>query len=62
MATQEIKNFLQKSAIGSIEIFPGVQEYLGRLSQRYEIRLATSRLPNAKEAALSWLEKTRRNG
>jgi uncharacterized HAD superfamily protein len=39
-----------------IQPFDGVQGHLQRLSKRYELHLATSRLPKARRTTVEWLE------
>lgn len=49
--------FSEPRYVGSIDPMPGVQEHLERLSRRYILHLATSRLPQARKTTLEWLER-----
>ena len=54
--------FSTPKVLNSIEVFPGVQNYLDRLSKRYKIQLATSRSPETKEATIAWMQENRLDG
>lgn len=54
--------FSTPEVLNSIEIFPGVQDCLDRLSNRYEIQFATSRSPKTKEPTIAWMQENRLNG
>ncbi|MBA3017502.1 MAG: hypothetical protein KKH20_07695 [Proteobacteria bacterium] len=58
----EVHNLFSKpEIISSIDLFPGVPECLKRLSTRYEIYIATSRLLQTRSATVSWLKKNQIN-
>ncbi|MFI5364160.1 MAG: hypothetical protein ACHQ4J_00920 [Candidatus Binatia bacterium] len=49
--------FSRPRVILTIEPYPSIQTILGRLSERYELHFATSRLPEARKATVEWLEE-----
>lgn len=51
------KAFSQPETILSIPPYPGVQDALRQIAERYQLLLATSRLPSARRATVEWLEQ-----
>jgi uncharacterized HAD superfamily protein len=49
--------FSEPRYLMAIEPFPGAQDELRKLSQRFDIHYATSRLPKAWRTTIDWLEK-----
>lgn len=49
--------FSRPENILSIEPYPGVQDALRRLGEKYDLLLATSRLPSARKDTIDWLEQ-----
>jgi uncharacterized HAD superfamily protein len=48
--------FSKPSTLLSIQPVPGVQRHLARLSSKFELHLATSRLRSARAATIKWLD------
>lgn len=51
--------FSEPHYLRKIQPWPDVQRYLKRLTKKFDIHLATSRLPKARGMTIEWLEKQR---
>jgi len=49
--------FAERGNILSIEPMPGAVEQLQRLSDRFDVHIATTRLPKARRPTIEWLER-----
>jgi cytidine deaminase len=53
------EQFSEAEVISKIEPYANVQDHLTRLAHSFELHFATARLPKAREATVSWLERHR---
>ena len=54
---ESIHQEFTRNHLSRIQPFDNVREYLERISQRFQVHLATSRLPEGQEKTLAWLEQ-----